>query len=385
MKEKKDFTAYKKHPLCGGSFINWIKLVISNGGIDSQYIPRALSVSQESLLTIPLRILEQVKFGKKIEDLSLEFSPIFIVGHWRSGTTYLLNLLAQDKNLGYISRLQGFRGSEIFLSAYELAKRWAEEDFNRNRISDNIIMSANFPCEEEFALANSSSYSFYLGFYFPKNITKIFERNVLFEGLDEKEKKEWKKVYQRLIKKITLSAEGKRLVLKNPLNTARIPILLEMFPEAKFIHIYRNPYKVYASTNQLFKRLIKAMVFQNVSEADIEKNIIFFYQQMMQKFLDDKKMIEPENLVEIKYEDFIGNEMAELKRIYTNLNLSGFAEAEYEFKKSLESQKNYQVNQYVLDRETIDTITKEWRFTLEEWQYSLPDDISISEKVQKPG
>jgi hypothetical protein len=366
---------YRKHLLSGGSFLNWLKLLVVNGGVDRPYLPQALTVSQLSFLTIYLRIVEQVRFGWQIENCAIAQPPIFIIGHWRSGTTYLLNLITQDNSLGYISRFQAFRGSEIFLSYPDLAKRWTHEDFSGQRISDNIIMSAYSPCEEEFALANSSVYSFYHGFYFPKNMKEIFQKWALFETVDKSEQAAWKKAYMKLVKKVTLGAAGKRLVLKNPLNTARIPVLLEMFPEAKFIHIYRNPYKIYASAHQLFQRLVASLGLQSISESEISHNIIFFYQQMMQKFLNDRQMIKPDNLVEIKYEDFVGNELAVLQHIYNQFDLPGFEDAKDNFSQYLQSQASYQVNQYELQAKTIDTITEAWKFAFEVWPYDLPDDI----------
>jgi hypothetical protein len=60
---------------------------------------------------------------------------------------------------------------------------------------------------------------------------------------------EWKEIYLYLLKKETLYRDGKRLVLKNPANTARVTLLLEMFPNARFVHIsvLRN-----VNTNSIF-------------------------------------------------------------------------------------------------------------------------------------
>jgi hypothetical protein len=181
-----------------------------------------------------------------------------------------------------------------------------------------------------------------------------------------------------MLKRITLSANGKRLILKNPINTARVKILLSMFPDAKFIHIYRNPYSIYASTNTLYKKIVRLLGLQTINEAELEENIIFIYKQMMEKFLVDKSSIPPENLIEIKYEDFIGNEIQYFKQIYDQFNLPEFEQAEAEFKKYVKSQANYETNKYTLDEETIKKITEEWRFTIEKWQYDLPTEMKTT-------
>ncbi|NEU74340.1 sulfotransferase [Hassallia byssoidea VB512170] len=377
MKSKQRITAVEQHPLAGSSFISLMKLFLWNGGVDREYLPQALSAATASFLTIPLKIFENVKFSQKIAELEIELPPIFILGHPRSGTTYFQYLMSRDPNLGYLENWQAMRGSEIFLSSPELAKRWADSNYPRKRISDEVMMYANSPAEEEFPLANACPYSFYTWFYFPNNMRKIFQKFVLFEGVDDRIKTEWKRAYIKNLKRITLAVNGKRLILKNPINTARIKILLEMFPDAKFIHLYRNPYSIYASTNTLYKKLVRVLGFQTINEAELEENIIFIYKQMMQKFLVDKNSLPPENLIEIKYEDFIGNEIEYLKQVYAQFNLPSFEQAEAEFKKYIQSQANYETNKYTLDEETIKKITEQWRFTIEKWQYDVPDELTV--------
>jgi len=376
MKPKQNITAVEQHPLAGSSFISLMKLFLGNGGVDREYLSQALSIATASFLTIPLKIFEDIKFSQKIADTQLEFPPIFIIGHPRSGTTYFQYLMSLDPNLGYLENWQAMRGSEIFLSNQELAKRWADSNYPRKRISDGVMMFANSPAEEEYPLANACPYSFYTWFYFPKNMRKIFQNFVLFEGVDQQIISEWKRAYTKMLKRITLSANGKRLILKNPINTARVKILLSMFPDAKFIHIYRNPYSIYASTNTLYKKIVRVLGLQTINEAELEENIIFIYKQMMEKFLVDKSSIPPENLIEIKYEDFIGNEIQYFKQIYDQFNLPEFEQAEAEFKKYVKSQANYETNKYTLDEETIKKITEEWRFTIEKWQYDLPTELT---------
>jgi omega-hydroxy-beta-dihydromenaquinone-9 sulfotransferase len=368
-------TYLKDSTLAGSSFINLMKLFLVNRGIDREYLPQAFSLAMISFLTIPYRVFEKVKFVRKIAELEIDLPPIFIIGHHRSGTTYFHDLMSRDPNFGYLEHWQGMRGSEIFLSSPELAKDWADSNYPRKRRADDVMVLASSPAEEEFALGNSSPYSFYTWLWFPKNMKKIFQQCVLFEYENEQIKTQWKKAYTTILKRIILSKNGKRLLLKNPVNTARINILLEIFPDAKFIYLYRNPYTVYASASQLYKRILPLSRLQNITEVELEENIIFIYQQIMQKYLVDKNHIPPENLIEVKYEDFIGNEILYLNKIYTQFKLSGFEHSESEFKKYIDSQAKYKTNKYILDEKTITKITEEWRFTIEKWQYDIPDEF----------
>ncbi|MDZ8262754.1 sulfotransferase [Nostoc sp. ChiQUE01b] len=359
------------HPLAMGSFTNWLNLLIHNGGVDKKYIPKALYISLISCLGIPLRIIERVKYNKKVENLEIQYQPIFILGHWRSGTTYLHHLISQDPNLGYVSTGQA-SAPEMFL-AHKKVLNFISNNFRpKTRLMDNVESSNILPEEEEYAVGNISPYSFIHGVVFSKNISKYFQDIVLFHQVSEESKLQWKNYYINVLKKATLHMDSKRLVLKNPPNTARVKLLLEMFPTAKFIHIYRNPYIVYASTKHLSQNLLPAFALQEISEQELDENILNFYQQLMHKFFAEQSLIPKENLIEIKYEDFVCDELAQLRKIYEHLNLPNFEKAKGNFKKYIDAHSNYETNKYLFDEETIAKVYDAWKFTIDKWQYSPP-------------
>ncbi|MGL6344083.1 MAG: sulfotransferase family protein, partial [Waterburya sp.] len=83
----------KQQPLAGSSFVNWIKLLFVNGGIDNKYITRGIYITLITFCGIPFIIMEKAKIRTQIEKTRLEECPVFIIGYWRSGTTYLHNLM----------------------------------------------------------------------------------------------------------------------------------------------------------------------------------------------------------------------------------------------------------------------------------------------------
>ncbi|MBE9189739.1 sulfotransferase [Gloeocapsopsis crepidinum LEGE 06123] len=365
-----------------GSFTVLIKLLIRHGA-DRKYLFKVLRILLLSFCTLPIRAWESLKFQSQINKQEIIEPPIFILGHWRSGTTYLHYLMSQDPNLGYISSFQAFAphffitGNQTilpFLSKYfpQILTRIISE----KRVMDNVKFSLDYPAEEEFALGNISCCSLYHGaFVFPRNIESYFKKYVLFDNDKHKEKKKWKLAYIQVLKKATFSMQGKRLILKNPPNTARIKVLLEMFPDAKFIHIYRNPYIVYNSRIKEYKASTKLFGFQTIEEKELEKKSVEIYQQVMHKFFDDKCLISPGNLVEIKFEDLEHNPIQEIERIYKQLSLSGFDSAKCCFKAYIESQKSYKKNEYELDKQTVDKITSCWGFTIRKWRYETPQNM----------
>jgi omega-hydroxy-beta-dihydromenaquinone-9 sulfotransferase len=352
-------------PLAGCSFRTFLKLLLENRGVDFKYLLRALLIFCISAVTGLARTLERARFRKKLETLQIQEDPIFIIGHWRSGTTLLHTLMSQDPQFGYISNYQACV-PELSLADRPFARWFVAKSLPRTRPMDSMALSLESPQEEEYALANLGLHSFYHGWSFPRGMKEYFEKVILFKGIVPFRVERWKKVYLKLIKIATYGNGGKRLVLKNPSNTARIKVLLELFPNAKFIHIYRNPYIVYLSTQNLYRKLLPFHTFQSFDWKEIDENILLLYEQLMQKFLEDKSLIPAQNLVEMRYEDLEADPMEEIERIYEKFGLP-FNEA------YVSSQTSYRKNQYHFDAAVIEQVSSRWQFAIDHWKYQVPN------------
>ncbi|MGZ5454047.1 MAG: sulfotransferase, partial [Candidatus Aminicenantales bacterium] len=98
-----------------------------------------------------------------------------------------------------------------------------------------------------------------------------------------------------------------------------------------------------------------------------------FYEKMMRAYWSTKETIPPENLVEVRFEEFEEEPLAVLERIYRELRLPGFGKARDRFEKYIASQGSYEKNQYAVNRETVDRISRSWRFAIERLGYSPPE------------
>jgi len=157
---------------------------------------------------------------------------------------------------------------------------------------------------------------------------RYLEQYGMFDRVPDAVVNEWKRVYMEVLRKTTLETGNRRLVLKNPINTARVKLLLELFPDAKFVHIHRNPYDVFLSTLRLYEKALSATQLQVVSQAEIESNILHIYEGVMRRFLAQRALIPVGNLVEIRFEQFEERPLAELRRLYETLQLPGFDAAD---------------------------------------------------------
>ena len=359
-----------QHPLFGISAKNWIQLLENNGGIDNNHLDRGTFITLTSILTSPARVLFKLKYDSKISSSKIKQPPVIIVGHWRTGTTYLHELLSQDPQFCYVSLWHTMLPDSFLI--LDPMKKFLSNFLPKKRPMDEIRVDIDGPYEEEAGIAVLSLWSFFHCLHFAGNAEEQYLKSIHFDGLTESEKKQWKENYLKFMKTVSYANNGKRLLIKNPANTARIPMLLELFPDAHFIHIYRNPYKVYLSTIKMRNRVLDKLALQKGEKDVIEKQVIENYKRIMNGFFKQKKQIPKDKLVEIKYEDLVSDPIKQVEKIYKTLNLPGLNKALSNMNAYLNKQKDYKTNVYNIDNNIINKIQKEWKFTLDMWDYKPP-------------
>ena len=307
---------------------------------------------------------------RKIENQPLQEDPLFILGHWRSGTTFVHNVFACDKHFGYTTTYQ---------TVFPHLVLWGQPFFKKNmamlmpdkRPTDNMELRPDLPQEEEFALSNMMPYTYYKFWFFPQRWMEYCDRFLTFEKITEEERAVFKEVFMRLVKVSLANTGGTQYLSKNPPHTGRVRTLVEMFPNAKFIYLKRNPYTVFESTRSFFTNTIKPLKLQDISDEQIVANIVEAYKRLYDRYEADKVCIPEGNLVEIKFEDFEKNAFDLTKDIYQRLNLKGFDEAEADIKKYLDKKKGYKKNKYQYAESTVKIVEENWNKALEEWDYHL--------------
>src|SRR6185369_995061 len=96
--------------------------------------------------------------------------------------------------------------------------------------------------------------------------------SLTLEGLSSDELTRWKSALQWFLTRVTLRSH-KQIILKSPPHTARIKVLLELFPNARFVHIVRDPYALYGSTIKLWKTLYKFQALQEPRHEGLEEYV----------------------------------------------------------------------------------------------------------------
>ncbi len=360
--------------LAGTTLINFFR-IIKNEKISPQYYFKLLLTLLILLIATPFHIWEHFYFRNKLKKTKISKPSLFILGHWRSGTTFLHNMLCNDPDAAFMTTYHS-----VFPN--NLASKWLFRTFMKlnmpeKRPSDNVKLHIDYPQEDEFAFCNINPNSYYKFFYFPSSYKDIYEKSIHLNGLSQKEIRRWFEDYDNMLRKVLLLSQGNRLIIKNPVNTARIKQLLKLYPDAKFLYIYRNPITVYLSTERFFKSLFPVLQLQKTTPELIENMIFDTYKKLMNDYVNTKSLIPTENLYELKFEDFEKDPLPFLKEIYTNLLKDDFSRVEKGFTAYFESQKSYKKNRYKLEREKLDKIVEHFGDYMKLYGYDIPDDFEI--------
>src|SRR3712207_6546804 len=79
----------------------WVRMLWKHRfAVDPPYWPRAAFMTGAGVVNSALSWHENRTYGPKVAAVEIK-SPVFILGHWRSGTTHLHNLLCVDRQFAY--------------------------------------------------------------------------------------------------------------------------------------------------------------------------------------------------------------------------------------------------------------------------------------------
>lgn len=334
----------------------WAKL-LARGRFDVTLncLPNILTVSIWSPFNSLLWLISEAIYGARASRTPVE-APIFVLGHWRSGTTFLHDLLAGDPEHGYPTTYQCFFPNHFMLTGGSGA--WFNIFLPSRRPMDNVPVGVDRPQEDEFAFANLGMGTHYVTLAWPRHGPADMDYLDLVK-LPEDKRREWEKGFLWFIKRLALK-QKKRLVMKSPAHTARIATLLKLFPDARFIHISRNPLAVIPSTRKLWKALDSVQGLHNPAHDDpwIDEFVFDVFDTVFTRYQADKALIPDGHLVEIAYEDLAADPRAVMRRIYNDLDLGDFARAEPGIDAYLAGQGEYQSNVFDLAPEYRAEIVK---------------------------
>ncbi len=296
--------------------------------------------------------------------------PIFLLGFWRSGTTFLHELFCCDARFGFASTYACMNSAHFLLTEQGFHKRRGKQEAYRPM--DNMQYSWTSPQEDEFALLCMGAPSPYEALLVPSLMSDPQALLDLRQRSAE-EQDRWKRTMQLFLRELTIQ-QNKPMALKSPTHGFRFPLLPSLFPSSRFVIIERNPYEVFASNLKLWTTLLDMYSFESASSEQIEKFVLAAYLIHEEAIAEGIREIPPENVARVRYEDLVADPLREMKRIYSELKLSGFEDAQPALQQYIASVAGHQRNRLVLSPAQKNSVDEMWGALIREKGYSWPDN-----------
>ena len=332
----------------------WALLAEHHFRVSGRYWPRCVFVTLCALWATISARWESFRYRSAWEQTAIP-PPIFILGHWRSGTTLLHQLLSLDDRF-YTPTMEDVLFPHSILTGGPMGF-FMNLFLPADRGVDQVRLGIHEPFEDEFALTIMSRVSPYLGWTFPSHRDRHDTQLTLD---DEDDQKRWSTAMRTLVAKLTLK-RGKPVLLKSPPHTARLAILAKLFPGAKFIQIHRDPLTVYLSTTNPVTEGLDGLRLQVDSRRDVPSEVFSRYRQLYQAYLRDRSTISPDSLAEISYADLEADPVPLLAAVYQSLGLPGFEKVGPKIERWLSANHSYRKNTHpVLEPDLETRIETEW-------------------------
>ncbi len=223
---------------------------------------------------------------------------------------------------------------------------------------DNVQTGWDSPQEDEFALCSLGCPRPTCGSLFPTNPTTTWNTWTC-NDLSEPALRQWQEKLEAFLKSLTLT-HHKRLILKSPTHTARVAVLAQMFPRARFLHIVRNPLAIYPSTIKLWEVLDEAQGLQCPHHRQLNAYVLAAFERMYRAFEDQRRQLKPEQLFELRYEDLVDDPIPILREAYRTLDLGDFEAVRPELEAMTHEKRRYQTNQYELSAAQQEEVLSRW-------------------------
>lgn len=362
------------HPLLGADIGTLARVFREAGPVDRRATAAAIWAS--ALARLPFSALERALIAARLPRLEDLPPPVFILGHWRSGTTHLYNLMSLG-GFGYVPPLAAGLPWDMFGLA-RLARPLLERQLPRHRYIDEMPVTSTSPQEDEIPLASMSPLSFYHGIYFPRAFDRLIDRGLFCDGCTQADIAAWQARLRHLMRKLAL-LQGRRLLIKNPAHTARPAMLRRMFPGAKFIHIHRNPFDVFLSMRNFYARLLDAFALQQVPPGlDIDATILRVYARMMARFETETAGWQAPDFVELPYELLDREPLVALERIYAELGIDGFHDCLPRFRAHLDGIRGFRRHAFRFDAQAAEKVSHVLGRWIAKWGYAPPAPLGVA-------
>jgi omega-hydroxy-beta-dihydromenaquinone-9 sulfotransferase len=317
----------------------------------------AILISLWTVFNTALGGIQHAIYARRIRRTRIRRAPIFIIGHWRSGTTLLHEYLSLDERHTSPSTYACMAPNHFLLTEWVFT-HWLWFLMPSCRPMDNMAAGFDRPQEDEFALCMLGEPSPYWTIAFP-NVPPQADDYLDLERLSPQALAHWKRTFLQFLTGLTCR-DDRRLILKSPTHSCRIRTLLELFPDARFVHIIRDPYVVYSSTIRLWQALYADYALQNPTFVALQERVLADFVRLDQKIEEGKKRVPADRFHVVRYEDLVRDPVTSLRDLYNQLNLGQFERLLPRLEQHLSKIADYHTNHYQLSDAERAVIDRRW-------------------------
>jgi hypothetical protein len=237
------------------------------------------------------------------------------------------------------------------------------------RPMDNMALSLDTPQEDEVAVnVLTAGTSPYMPLVF-MTAERAFRPFFSFKAAPPAARARWVSAFLHFLRKLSYRCGGKRLVLKSPVHTARVALLLQLFPQARgrsmnagprrlptgsvsgvrrsqaqFIYIHREPRTVFASACNMADTTYWYMYLCQPSSAQVQDFILDQFVTLWDEYAADRALIPEGNLAEVGYDQLASDPIGTLASVYERLGWHDFGALRPRLEKQLAGHRAYQPN-----------------------------------------
>jgi hypothetical protein len=331
-------------------------------------LPQAAVITALTATNSALGLIQSALFGARLGKVPIDPDPIFVIGHYRSGTTHLHNLLAQDERLSFPTMFECLAPHHCLLTGRLYPKLFSSL-LPDKRSMDDMALGFGLPQEDELALVALGAPSPYWSLAYPGEA--VGRRFLGLTGVTEQERGAWEKVLTSFLRLVNLRCPGKPIVLKSPPHTARLAVLTSLFPNARFLHIVRDPVDTFASTVHLWRTTRAANALIAYEDTAIERDVLEGLPEMYRDFEKARAALSPGRFYQLRYEDLLRDPLRTLSACYEAIDLGEFATVRPRLERYLAGLSGYRANQYQVSPEGRAAVRVAWGPLFRTWGYEM--------------
>ena len=351
----------------GATVSDWLRTLRENDfAVDPRYLTRAAVISALSVGNSVGNWMEHAIHGQAIANTTVK-PPLFVLGCWRSGTTHLHNLLSKDERFAFPSTYQ-VMNPHVFLTNEWWNAPVQNLFYPQHRMMDNVAMTTSQPQEDEFAIATTCGMSPMMSMSFWRN-REHYNSFTTMENAKDEDIQSWKMCLDHFFRKLTVKYD-KPLILKSPAHTARIKLLLDMYPESRFVLVHRHPYEVFVSAVHMYAKNIEIMTLQRFNPERLGCVIVKQFASLFDAYFEQRSLVPENRLIEVSYEELDQKPLQTIERVYGHLDLPDYSVSQPAIAEYVNSLSSYTKNSHhEIEPKFKQKVHDHWGRCFDEWGY----------------